>query len=186
MTARKITGSAASKIDKAWFATANKRLVGIDFQLLKHCVQIALDRPRVLVRVHAEITEVAAFATEWDMRIDTQGDILFGCLLHCRFNFRHVFLFPERERRIIRNEIVANRRLGFQRRFIGEWRLGRCIHHPYCSDAVVSYQIRRKLVFPERRSNIPIISVKSNPNCTCTYYLRPCEDSPIGVLYGVD
>ena len=95
LAAGKITRRAATEINEARLASADKRLVRINRQLLQHRVEVALDGVRVLVRVHAEITKVTTLPAKRNVRVHPQRCVRRGRSLHGGLNFRQGFLLPK-------------------------------------------------------------------------------------------
>ena len=124
LAAGKVTRRAATEINEARLAFADKRLVRINRQLLQHRVEIAFDGVRILVRVHAEITKVATLPAKRNVRVHPQRRVRSRSPLHGGLNFRHGFFLPKRKRRVVGDKIIADRGLGFQRRFTGRGRGG--------------------------------------------------------------
>ena len=70
-------------------------------------IEVALDFVGIFIGVDAEVTEVAAFAAERDMEIESEWDFGFWGVFEGFGDIADVFFFPERKGRIIGNEIVA-------------------------------------------------------------------------------
>ena len=113
LAAGKVTRRAATEINEARLAFADKRLVRINRQLLQHRVEIAFDGVRILVRVHAEITKVATLPAKRNVRVHPQRRVRSRSPLHGGLNFRHGFFLPKRKRRVVGDKIIADRGLGF-------------------------------------------------------------------------
>ena len=107
---------AASKINKVGLAPSDEDLLRVELHLVQHGVDVVADLRRVFVRVHAEIAEVAPLAAERDMHIDAQRRVRLRRLAKRGTVVWHVLRFPERERWVVRDKVVADCGLLFKRR----------------------------------------------------------------------
>ena len=66
------------------------------------------NRIGILIRVDAEVTELATLATKRDMQVKTHRYRSVGLRRECLANLGHFVAVPKRKRRIVRDEITAN------------------------------------------------------------------------------
>ena len=103
---------AAAEIDEVERPPGDGRLPGVQLPLPPQNIEVRLDLGRVLVRVDPEVAEVAALAAERNVEVQAERDIRrrrgerrVGRLVH---RLRR----PDRERRIVGDEIAADFRFG--------------------------------------------------------------------------
>jgi hypothetical protein len=123
LTGREERRCAAAKINEVQRAPGDGRRLEIQLPLPGQHVEILLDLARALVDVDAEVTEVAPLAAERDVEIQAERDgFRRGAAERIPRLGRGRLGGPDRERRVIRNEITTDRGLFDIRR-------GRCSGH---------------------------------------------------------
>src|SRR5262249_60347131 len=80
----------------------------VDFILLDQRVEIDLDLRSVLIRVDFEVTKFASLAAERDVYVKTKRLLHSRRLIQRIDRVLDVFRLPLRERRIVRDEIMAD------------------------------------------------------------------------------
>src|SRR6267378_312527 len=118
---REIRRRAAAEINEVRLAATDEFFSGVDFQFGEQRVEVAAHSGGILVRIDLEVAEMAALPTEWNVDVEAEGSRASsvesrGQAAQRRQKLRHEFRFPKRERRIVRDEIIAHRRFLLNRR----------------------------------------------------------------------
>src|SRR6202020_871862 len=100
---------ASAEIYEVHFAPANRRLRRINRKLLQRGVNVTFDRRRILVRVNAKITKVAALAAKRNVQVNPQWVAGLGRSFERGIQVAELLLFPKGKGRIIGNKIIAYR-----------------------------------------------------------------------------
>ena len=110
-----VGGRAAAEIDELRLAPADERLLPVKLQLAKRQLQIPLDGRGVLVGIDAEVAEVAALPAERDVQVEAQLGARRRRPAQGGGHLGHPLRLPERERGVIRDEVVPYRRFLLRR-----------------------------------------------------------------------
>ncbi len=109
---REKRGRAAAEIDEPRPPPGQERSPGVHREFAQQGLDIARHAVRlgIAARIDAEVAEVAPLAAERQVDVDAQRDARPGCLLQRRQDLSAILRLPEREGRIVGNEVVAHRR----------------------------------------------------------------------------
>src|SRR5262249_40877727 len=96
--------------------------------LAREGLEVHLDLLGVLVRVHAEVTELAPLAAEGDVQVEAQRRAGLGGAVQRGQGLRRMVRGPGGEGRVVGDEIAADLRLLLTRLFGGFWGRGGNFH----------------------------------------------------------
>ena len=119
-----IARRAAAEVEEARLAPADDGLARVSREFFQHRINVATDRRRIFVRIDLEVAEVAALPAERNVRVESEVVARFRCALQRLLELRNGVGLPEREGRIVRDEVAARRRLLLHRRRGGRRRGG--------------------------------------------------------------
>ena len=113
----------ATKVSKAELPALQSACAAVAFNLLNECVEIKFNLAGIFVRIDFEVAKLAALAAERDVQVKTERVLGAGRLIQRLNRVGDVFRFPLRERRIVRNKIIADfsahlRRVGRHKYFV--------------------------------------------------------------------
>src|SRR6266487_5898542 len=113
----------ATEISKAELPALQGACAAVAFNLLDECVEIKFNLAGIFVRIDFEVAKLTALAAERDVKVKTERVLSTGRLIQRLNRVGDVFRFPLRERRIVRNKIIADfsarlRRVGRHKYFV--------------------------------------------------------------------
>ena len=112
---------AAAEVSEPELPPLKSGHAAVDFILFDQRVEIDLDLGCVLVRVDFEVTEVAALAAERDVNVKTERIFNARRLVERLEGVSHKLRLPLRERRIIRDKIIADFGSGLLSNIYSHW-----------------------------------------------------------------
>src|SRR5262249_46173382 len=101
---------ATAEINEMKWSAGNDRQPTVQLHFLNQCGRVSLNITSVLIGVDAKIAKLAAFPTKRNVQIKTKGSIRPRRFFQGLASLGQMRWFPERERRIVGNEIVAQAR----------------------------------------------------------------------------
>lgn len=118
-----VRGCTSAEVSKAELPALKSACAAVAFNLLDQCVKINFNLAGILVRIDFEVAKLAALAAERDVKVKTERVLGTGRLIQRLNRVGDVFRFPLRERRIVRNKIIADfsarlRRVGRHKDFV--------------------------------------------------------------------
>ena len=100
--------SAAAEIRKSKLSSLEGARPAVQFVFFNQGVEVDLDLGSILVRVDFEITKLAALPTERNVDVKAEWIVDARRFIEGRERFANELRLPLRERRIVRNEVVAD------------------------------------------------------------------------------
>src|SRR5262249_52328809 len=97
----------ATEIDILKWPATNDRHAAVELNFPGQSLQVDFDVASVVIGVDPEVAKLAALAAERDVQVQSQGRSRNRGRLQSGVCFRQMRRFPEREWRIIGDEIVA-------------------------------------------------------------------------------
>src|SRR5207253_11120312 len=95
-------------------SAANEGFLRVKRQLLDGGVEVTANLARIFVRIDLEVAEMAPLPAKRNVEVNSQRGCWSRRALQGGMGFTHVIPSPERVRRIVRYEIVADRGLFLQ------------------------------------------------------------------------